>query len=277
MSNFNASNEQRFDNLGERNESIHGHGADTEANQDRRANNPVEGAVQNLFQHPAVSKTTAQADSSNQYDDNSRAYGTHGTTHAVGDHNRRTGDGPVGENNQGEHASISKIPALIDPSKHDDGSRAYGTSAEYPHGTTQGEEQHRRTAALPSIPGTKTHSEHTPRDAGHNHLASDDASHGVGLGHASNAANNQSHGGAGQKLAGKIEAAIGSAIGSQSLKAKGLEKQHDAEAAKAQGARRTDGDNIERNEHRVGAHPENTVLGVPMGEGPAAFTHGSPL
>ncbi|PPR06786.1 hypothetical protein CVT24_011286 [Panaeolus cyanescens] len=82
----------------------------------------------------------------------------------------------------------------------------------------------------------------------------------------------------GQRLTGKIESAIGSAVGSSALKAKGEMKQHEANAVKMQGAELAEAERLEREalmrrERAVGhagAHPANSSLGGGhMGQGPA--------
>ncbi|KAJ2934151.1 hypothetical protein H1R20_g2907, partial [Candolleomyces eurysporus] len=66
------------------------------------------------------------------------------------------------------------------------------------------------------------------------------------------------------KTTGKVEAAIGTALGSRSLKEKGLQKQYEAEAYRLQGAELAEAERLEkearlRRDRAVahGAHPEN--------------------
>ncbi|KAJ3573365.1 hypothetical protein NP233_g2463 [Leucocoprinus birnbaumii] len=81
----------------------------------------------------------------------------------------------------------------------------------------------------------------------------------------------QSHGGKSQRITGKIESAIGTAIGSDTLKAKGLQKEREANAMKVQGrelaeAERLEREAIMRRDRAVahGAHPANKDLGAGM-------------
>lgn len=71
------------------------------------------------------------------------------------------------------------------------------------------------------------------------------------------------------RMTGKVEAAIGSAIGSHSLKAKGLQKQQEADALNRQTAELSEAERLE-NEARIrreravahGAHPQNLNQGA---------------
>jgi len=79
---------------------------------------------------------------------------------------------------------------------------------------------------------------------------------------------NQTHHGPGHALAGKVEHAVGSLLGSQSLKAKGLQKEQEAGALKVQGVELAEAERLEREavmrrERAVahGAHPHNKHLG----------------
>lgn len=76
------------------------------------------------------------------------------------------------------------------------------------------------------------------------------------------------HGGGGAGFVGKLETAIGSAVGSQSLKARGLAKEHESNALKAQSAELAEAERLEhdamaRRERAVahGAHPDFGHLG----------------
>jgi len=78
--------------------------------------------------------------------------------------------------------------------------------------------------------------------------------------------------GGGSALTGKIEHAVGTMIGSQSLKAKGLEKEREATAFKVQGQELSEAERLEREammrrERAVahGAHPDNRHLGGASG------------
>jgi len=75
-------------------------------------------------------------------------------------------------------------------------------------------------------------------------------------------------GGAGTRLTGKVESAIGSLVGSSALKAKGLQKEQETNAIKMQGdelaeAERLEREALMRRERAVGhgAHPANSQLG----------------
>ncbi|KAF7300248.1 hypothetical protein MKEN_01348900 [Mycena kentingensis (nom. inval.)] len=74
--------------------------------------------------------------------------------------------------------------------------------------------------------------------------------------------------GKGSSTTGKIEHAIGSIVGSKSLKAKGLQKEEEARALKVQSSELAEAERLEREatmrrERAVahGAHPENRHLG----------------
>jgi len=76
-------------------------------------------------------------------------------------------------------------------------------------------------------------------------------------------------GGTGQRITGKVESAIGSMVGSNALKAKGLQKEQEANAVKLQGrelaeAERLERESMMRRERAVGhgAHPANSQLGA---------------
>jgi len=76
-------------------------------------------------------------------------------------------------------------------------------------------------------------------------------------------------GGTGQRLTGKVESAIGTLVGSSSLKAKGLQKEQEANAIKLQGRELAEAERLEREalmrrERAVGhgAHPANSQLGA---------------
>jgi len=84
--------------------------------------------------------------------------------------------------------------------------------------------------------------------------------------------NGQSRGGGGQRMTGKVEKAIGTLVGSNALKAKGLQKEQEATAIKSQGrelaeAERLEQEAILRRERAVahGAHPQNRHLGGGVG------------
>ncbi|KAF8182027.1 hypothetical protein BJ912DRAFT_1061852 [Pholiota molesta] len=73
-------------------------------------------------------------------------------------------------------------------------------------------------------------------------------------------------GGAGGRLAGKIETAIGTIVGSDALKAKGLQQEHAAAAVKLQGRELAEAEReaLVRRERAVahGADPANSALGA---------------
>ncbi|TFK32032.1 hypothetical protein BDQ12DRAFT_64726 [Crucibulum laeve] len=82
---------------------------------------------------------------------------------------------------------------------------------------------------------------------------------------------NQSRGGTGARMTGKVESAIGSMVGSNALKAKGLQKEQEANNIKLQGQELAEAERLEREalmrrERAVGhgAHPENKHLGAGM-------------
>ncbi|KAJ4470689.1 hypothetical protein C8J55DRAFT_183633 [Lentinula edodes] len=75
-------------------------------------------------------------------------------------------------------------------------------------------------------------------------------------------------GGAGHSTAGKVEKALGAAVGSNALKAKGMQKEMEANALKTQSSELAEAERLEREallrrERAVahGAHPENRHLG----------------
>ncbi|KAJ3726602.1 hypothetical protein C8R42DRAFT_657146 [Lentinula raphanica] len=75
-------------------------------------------------------------------------------------------------------------------------------------------------------------------------------------------------GGPGHSTTGKVEKAIGSAVGSNALKAKGMQKEMEANALKTQSSELAEAERLEREavmrrERAVahGAHPENRHLG----------------
>jgi len=77
--------------------------------------------------------------------------------------------------------------------------------------------------------------------------------------------------GGGSRLAGKMEHAVGSVVGSQALKNKGMQKEQESQAFKAQSAEIGEAERLEREamlrrERAVqhGAHPENKQLGGAM-------------
>ncbi|KAF8887549.1 hypothetical protein BD779DRAFT_1396983, partial [Infundibulicybe gibba] len=80
---------------------------------------------------------------------------------------------------------------------------------------------------------------------------------------------NQSRGGAGHSLTGKVEQAVGSMVGSSALRAKGLQKEQEANSIKVQGQELAEAERLEREamtrrERAVGhgAHPDNKHLGA---------------
>ncbi|KAH9948656.1 hypothetical protein B0H21DRAFT_820784 [Amylocystis lapponica] len=75
-------------------------------------------------------------------------------------------------------------------------------------------------------------------------------------------------GGGGRRLEGKMEYAVGSLVGSQALKNKGVQKEQEAGAIQAQSSEIAEAERLEqealvRREHAVahGAHPNNKHLG----------------
>jgi len=103
---------------------------------------------------------------------------------------------------------------------------------------------------------------------------------GAGVGHpgippAETLSGNQSHSGGGA-MTGKIEHAVGSIVGSKSLKAKGIQKEQEARGLKIQSQELAEAERLEheaglRRERAVahGAHPDNRHVG---GLGGAAGT-----
>ncbi|KIK68728.1 hypothetical protein GYMLUDRAFT_36219 [Collybiopsis luxurians FD-317 M1] len=82
--------------------------------------------------------------------------------------------------------------------------------------------------------------------------------------------NTQAAGGTGHSTTGKVEKAIGSVVGSNALKAKGMQKEMEANALKTQSAELAEAERLEREallrrERAIahGAHPENRHLGGP--------------
>jgi len=78
----------------------------------------------------------------------------------------------------------------------------------------------------------------------------------------------QPQSGGGHAMTGKVEHALGTMLGSKSLKAKGLEKEQEAQAFKVQGAELGEAERLEkealmRRERAVahGAHPDHRHLG----------------
>jgi len=89
-------------------------------------------------------------------------------------------------------------------------------------------------------------------------------------------------GGAGTRMTGKVESALGSMVGSSALKAKGLQKEQEANAVKLQGRELAEAERLEkealmRRERAVGhgAHPANSQLGAGSvtGAGGPAYTN----
>ncbi|CAA7267214.1 unnamed protein product [Cyclocybe aegerita] len=83
-----------------------------------------------------------------------------------------------------------------------------------------------------------------------------------------------STGGAGQRLTGKVESAVGTLVGSNALKQKGLQKEQEANAVKLQGRELSEAERLEREalmrrERAVahGAHPANATLGAGTNQG----------
>ena len=66
------------------------------------------------------------------------------------------------------------------------------------------------------------------------------------------------------KVTGKVESAIGSLVGSNTLKAKGLEKEREANLANLRGAELAEADRLEREammrRQRVGGAPFNSLF-----------------
>ncbi|KAF9530211.1 hypothetical protein CPB83DRAFT_188894 [Crepidotus variabilis] len=95
-----------------------------------------------------------------------------------------------------------------------------------------------------------------------NHRQHNPNTHGAGT-------NAPSGGGTGTRLTGKVESALGSALGSSALKAKGMEKEREANAVKLQSQELAEAERLEkeallRRERAVGhgAHPANSALGA---------------
>lgn len=83
-------------------------------------------------------------------------------------------------------------------------------------------------------------------------------------------------------MTGKVESALGSMVGSSALKAKGLQKEQEANAVKLQGRELAEAERLEkealmRRERAVGhgAHPANSQLGAGSvtGAGGPAYTN----
>jgi len=82
----------------------------------------------------------------------------------------------------------------------------------------------------------------------------------------------QNRGGAGLGMTGKVEKAVGSMVGSSALKAKGLQKEQEANALKAQSLELEEAERLEqearmRRQRAVdhGAHPDQSGLGGRLG------------
>jgi len=95
---------------------------------------------------------------------------------------------------------------------------------------------------------------------------------------------NQSRGGVGTRMTGKVESAVGTMLGSSSLKAKGLQKEQEANSIKLQGQELAEAERLEREammrrERAVGhgAHPGNRHLGAGMNIGGAGQTGTGPF
>jgi len=80
--------------------------------------------------------------------------------------------------------------------------------------------------------------------------------------------NNGQRSGGGSRMTGKMEHAVGSLVGSQALKAKGMQKEQEAQAFQAQSSEIAEAERLEkeamlRRERAVqhGAHPSNKALG----------------
>ncbi|KAJ7761207.1 hypothetical protein DFH07DRAFT_815740 [Mycena maculata] len=88
----------------------------------------------------------------------------------------------------------------------------------------------------------------------------------------------QHHSGGGGATTGKIEHAIGSLVGSNTLKAKGLQKEQEAQGLKVQSTELSEAERLEREaglrrERAVahGAHPDNRHVGATAGSGPGTY------
>ncbi|KAF8156003.1 hypothetical protein B0H34DRAFT_517281 [Crassisporium funariophilum] len=84
-----------------------------------------------------------------------------------------------------------------------------------------------------------------------------------------NSGHNTAGHGSGTRMTGKVESAIGSMVGSNALKAKGLQKEQEANSVKLQGRELAEAERLEREalmrrERAVGhgAHPANSALGA---------------
>jgi len=89
----------------------------------------------------------------------------------------------------------------------------------------------------------------------------------------------QSRGGAGHAFVGKVERTIGTMVGSSALKAKGLQKEQEANSLKLQGSELAEAERLEREalmrrERAVGhgAHPDNKHLGAGFSSGPGGVS-----
>jgi len=94
----------------------------------------------------------------------------------------------------------------------------------------------------------------------------------------------QQQGGGGRRFEGKLEHAVGSMVGSQALKNKGIQKEQEAGAFQAQSAEIAEAERLEqealtRRERAVahGAHPDNKYLGGgQLGGNPTQQASGNP-
>ncbi|KAJ7697637.1 hypothetical protein B0H17DRAFT_1130246 [Mycena rosella] len=128
---------------------------------------------------------------------------------------------------------------------------------------------------------------HAPMGAGmHNDGMMADQQYGAGVGGggipptgvlSSQHQQQQPHSGGGA-MTGKIEHAIGSIIGSKSLKAKGIQKEQEARGLKVQSQELAEAERLEqeaglRRERAVahGAHPDNRHVGGVVPTGPGAY------
>ncbi|KAJ7269609.1 hypothetical protein C8J57DRAFT_1716675 [Mycena rebaudengoi] len=112
---------------------------------------------------------------------------------------------------------------------------------------------------------------HEPTMAGHHHAGTGAAIPPIGA--VSGTQNHHSSGGGGA-MTGKIEHAIGTIVGSSSLKAKGLQKEEEARGLKIQSQELAEAERLEsqaalRRERAVahGAHPDNRHVGGIGGAG----------
>ncbi|KAJ3509707.1 hypothetical protein NLJ89_g5073 [Agrocybe chaxingu] len=147
----------------------------------------------------------------------------------------------------------------------------FGSKPKHDHDHVQGQ---------PTMMASNAPAEHGyfPDDNNHNtgiHTGAHTGIHGTTIPHTGEIHHGKSTtAGAGQRLTGKVESAIGNLVGSSALKSKGLQKEHEANAVKLQGRELAEAERLEREammrrERAVahGAHPANATLGAGTNQG----------